>query len=98
MGMTLEGIKMVGRLVSQTADKICEGKIIDFVGSGYSYNPQIVSLGWLASIAGVTGLELDLEEPEPIPAELELDRGLRQAEEIVHLIQTKFSLYWNCFL
>jgi len=69
MGMTLEGISMVGRFVGRTAGEICQGKIVGFVGSGYSSNPQIVSLGWLASIAGVTGVELCVEEPEPIPAE-----------------------------
>ena len=45
-------------LVSETADKICAGKLVDFVGSGYNSSLQIVSLGWLASIAGITGIEI----------------------------------------
>lgn len=97
MGMTLEGIKMVGRLVSQTADKICEGKLVDFVGSGYSYNPQVVSLGWLSSIAGVTNIDLELPEPESIPAELKSVFGLRIAERVVLSVQDKLSPYWSCF-
>ena len=97
MGMTLEGISMVGRFVGRTAAEICQGKLVDFVGSGYSSNPQIVSLGWLASIVGVTGVELCLEEPEPIPAEHQLDQGLKEAKEIVRLIRARLSPYWKCF-
>lgn len=98
MGVTLEGIKKVGRTISETAEDICGGKVVDFVGSGYSTNPQIVSLGWLASIAGVTGFEPELEEPEPIPAELQSTLGLKEAKVVVRLIQRTLSPYWNCFL
>ena len=97
MGMTLKGICEVGSLIGQTADNICEGKMVNFVGSGYSFNPKVVSLGWIASIAGVARLELNLEEPEPIPTELQTDRGLREAEETVRLIKEKLSPYWRCF-
>jgi len=97
MGMTLEGISMVGRFVGRTAAEICQGKIVSFVGSGYSSNPQIVSLGWLASIVGVTGVELCVEEPEPIPAGLQLDQGLKEAKDVVRLIQAQLSPYWKCF-
>jgi acetoin utilization protein AcuC len=97
MGMTLEGIRLVGRFVGRTADEICQGKMVDFVGSGYSSNPQIVSLGWLASIVGVTGVELSIKEPEPIPVELKADQGLQEAQDIVSLIQAQLSPYWKCF-
>jgi acetoin utilization protein AcuC len=97
MGMTLEGISLVGEVVGRTADEICQGKIVDFVGSGYSSNPQIVSLGWLASIVGVTGVEFRVEEPEPIPAELQIDQGLEAAKEVARLLQAHLSPYWKCF-
>jgi acetoin utilization protein AcuC len=97
MGMTLRGITMVGTLIRQTADEICQGKIVDFVGSGYSSNPQVVSLGWLASIAGVTGMDLDLQEPEPFPNGLQTDWGLQEAKEIARLIKLELAPYWQCF-
>ena len=97
MGMTLRGIAMVGTLIGQTADETCEGKIVDFVGSGYSSNPEVVSLGWLASIAGVTGVDLDLQEPEPFPNGLQTDWGLREVKETVRLIKLELSPYWQCF-
>jgi len=97
MGLTLEGIKMVATLVSETADKICAGKLVDFVGSGYSFSLQVVSLGWLASIAGVTGVEVAIEEPHPIPPDLKPDRGLKEDRETVLSIKNRLSAYWTCF-
>jgi acetoin utilization protein AcuC len=97
MGMTLEGISMVGRFIGRTAGEICQGKIVDFVGSGYSSDPQIVSLGWLASIVGVTGVELCVEEPEQVPPGLQPDQGLKEAKDVVRLIQARLSPYWKCF-
>lgn len=97
MGLTLEGIRMVGNIIRRMADKICEGKLVDFVGSGYSSDPQVVSLGWLASIGGVTGVEVELEEPQPTPAEFKADHRLKEAKEVVELIQSELSCYWKCF-
>jgi acetoin utilization protein AcuC len=97
MGMTLEGIRMVGRFVGRTADDICKGKIVNFVGSGYSSNPQVVSLGWLASIVGVTGVEFRVQEPGPIPEDLQPDKGMKQAKEVVRLLRAQLSPYWKCF-
>ena len=97
MGMSLEGIRSVGAIISQLASKMCQGKVIDFIGSGYSHNLQTVSLGWLASIAGVTGAQIELEEPEPIPHVVKLYNGLEEAEEIVRLVKIELSLYWKCF-
>jgi hypothetical protein len=46
---------------------------------------------------GVTGVELRVEEPEPIPVELQSDQGLEVAKGVVHLIQAHLSPYWKCF-
>ena len=97
MAMTLEGIETVGRIISRTAEEICEGKLVDFVGSGYSYNPRIVSLGWLASIAGVTGVEVELTEPEQMVATLDSFPGLKAAERVVQALRAKLSPHWICF-
>ncbi len=98
LGLTLEGIKMIGNIVRKTADKICEGRVIDFVGSGYSYDPKVISLGWLSSIAGLTGVELDLKEPYPIPGILKKDIGLNEAEKTTELIKRNLCNYWKCFV
>ena len=97
MGLTLAGIRMVGNIISCKADELCGGKMVDFIGSGYSSNPQIVSLGWLASIAGVTGVDLEVSEPQPIPPEFQSDYGLAEVQKVVELIRKQLSPYWRCF-
>jgi len=93
MGLTLAGIKMVASMVSETSAKICGGKLVDFVGSGYSWSLDIVSRGWLASIAGATGAEVPLVEYQ----QLKSDSGLKEAKELVECIRSSLSAYWTCF-
>lgn len=97
MALTLEGIRMIGEKMGQLAAKMCEGKIIDFVGSGYSHNLNTVSLGWLASIGGVTGVHVKLEEPQPLPPAVKPDVALQETQEIIRLLRNELSGHWRCF-
>jgi len=97
MGLTLKGIRSIGSIIGQLASKICEGKIVDFIGSGYSDSLQIVSLGWLASIVGVTGIQIELEELKPISHDITPDNGLKEAVTIVNKVKSKLCNYWECF-
>lgn len=97
MGLTLKGIKSIGEKIGQLSLKMCKGKIIDFIGSGYSHNQETVSLGWLASIAGVTGVQVDLEEIQPIPPNIKPDNGLKEVKQIIGLVRKELSPYWKCF-
>ncbi len=97
MGLTLEGIRSIGSIIGQLASKICDGKVVDFIGSGYSDSLQIVSLGWLASIVGVTGIQIELEELKPISQDINPDNGLKEAVKIVSKVKSKLSHYWKCF-
>jgi acetoin utilization protein AcuC len=97
MGLTLEGIRLIGEKMGQLAARTCQGKIIDFIGSGYSRDPDIVSLGWLASMAGVTGFSMDLEEKESVRSRIKQDDGLREAKEIVSSVRKALAPYWTCF-
>jgi acetoin utilization protein AcuC len=97
MGLTLVGIKMIGEKMANLSSAVCEGKLIDFVGSGYSPNPHIVSFGWLASIAGSTGVQMALEGLESIPPHVKPDNGLEETKEIVCLVRNELAPYWNCF-
>jgi acetoin utilization protein AcuC len=95
MGLTLEGIRMVGRMVGRMADRVCKGKIVDFVGSGYSARPGIVSEGWLASIAGVTGLEIELKESVAVPQGVVEDAAFKATAVRVRSLQKALSPYWS---
>lgn len=38
-------------------------------------NQGAIHIAWLASISGVTGIQIDLEESQPIPANVIIDIG-----------------------
>jgi len=96
MGLTRKGIRLIGEKMGQLASSLCEGKIVDFVGSGYSPDPHNVSLGWLASISGLTGVRIDLEE-ETLPVNVKPHQKLKEAKEIISLIKKELAPYWPCF-
>lgn len=97
MGLTLEGIRMMGKKMARMADQVCDGKLVDFVGSGYSRNLNVVSLGWLASISGVTGVDMGLEEPDGIPPGVKPAHGLAEAKVIALEVKAALNPYWACF-
>ncbi len=97
MGVTLAGIRLIGALISRKAEEVCQGRVVDFVGSGYSADPDMVSWGWLASIAGVSGVDLEVAEPGPLPAAIRPDAGLTEAREMARSLKSVLSGYWRCF-
>jgi len=97
MGVTLAGIRMIGATISRKAEEVCQGRVVDFVGSGYSADPNVVSWGWLASIAGVTGVDLEVAEPGPLPAAIRPDAGLPEAKEMAQSLKSQLAGYWRCF-
>ena len=97
MGLALRDIKLIGRMIGNLSGEICEGKLIDFIGSGYSHDPRIVSLGWLGSIAGVTGIEIEFEGYDARPAGLNDQQGLQQTTKVIDSLRSILSPYWDCF-
>lgn len=97
MGLTLEGIYMVAAKVRQTADRVCQGKVIAFAGSGYDPRGILFPRGWLASICGLTGVEIDLEEPYPIPPGHNKNYAVPETKGIVQAVKAKLAPYWRCF-
>ena len=97
MGLTLQGIYMIGGKVRQTADIVCQGKVVAFAGSGYDPKGILFPKGWLASICGLTGTEIHLDEPYPIPPEYRRDYAMIETKKIVEAVKAKLGLYWKCF-
>ena len=97
MGLTLQGIYMVGDKVRQTADRVCRGKVVAFDGSGYDPAGILFPRGWLASICGLTGIQVDLEEPYPIPPGHRKDYATPETRRIVKAIRATLAPYWKCF-
>jgi acetoin utilization protein AcuC len=97
MGLTLKGIYRIADRVRETADRACQGKVISFAGSGYDLQGILFPRGWLASICGLTGLEVDLDEPYPLPPGYESDYGVPEVGRIVEVLKANFAPYWSCF-
>jgi acetoin utilization protein AcuC len=97
MGLTLKGIYMIADTVRQTADRVCQGKVVAFNGSGYDVKGILFPRGWLASICGLTGIEIELDEPYPIPVGHRNDYAVPETKEIVKAVKAKLAPYWKCF-
>lgn len=97
MGLTLEGIRMIGEKVGKAAENHCQGKVIAFAGSGYDPSGVLFPRGWLASICGLTGTECLLEEPYSFPRKLSLDSAFPETKMIVKALKKNLAPYWKCF-
>jgi len=93
LGMQVSGFTMIGEKVREMAD-VCEGKVIDLIGSGY--NRTVLPYCWLALISGLTGLDVGLEEPEPAPAWLGVDRSLVDIRVVIQDVKSHLRDYWRC--
>ncbi|UCG35449.1 MAG: hypothetical protein JSW17_01215, partial [Candidatus Omnitrophota bacterium] len=92
LGLTISGFKMLGSLVREVAQKVCEGKCIDFLTSGY--NLEILPFAWTALISGFLNLEIDLSganEKAPPPR----DYQLQETKEVVTQLKKILCKYWS---
>lgn len=92
LGLTLNGFRMIGRKIREIADNFCEGKEVDLIGSGY--NQTVLPYAWLALIAGLTKLDISLEEPVAKPDWLKPDSKLDETKKVVKDLKEKLSEYW----
>ncbi len=97
MGLTLRGIYEIADKVRRTADRVCQGKVVAFAGSGYDPKGILFPRGWLASICGLTGIDVDLDEPYAIPQGYRSDYAVPETKKIVETVKAKLASYWNCF-
>jgi len=93
LGLTLKGFGMIGRKVKEVAERVCEGRRVDLLGSGY--NQTVLPPAWLALVAGSAGLEIDVREPYLFP--LQKDSGLTETKQIVEEVKRNLKGYWRCF-
>jgi len=97
MGLTLKGIYMIANKVRKVADGVCQGKVIAFAGSGYDPKGILFPRGWLASICGLTGIEIELEGPYPFPPGHRRDYAVPETKKILEALKVKLAPYWKCF-
>jgi len=93
LGLPVKGFRMIGEKVREMA-KVCDGKVIDLIASGY--NEEVLPYGWLALISGLTGIELKIEEPEPIPQRFTTGSSLVETEKVIEEVKRQLKDYWAC--
>lgn len=95
LGLTLEGFKMIGKRVSALADRLCGGKMVDCIGSGY--NREVLPYAWMALILGVVKLDVKLKEPISPPKWLGNADVFKRTEEVVRKVKRVLHPYWDAF-
>jgi acetoin utilization protein AcuC len=93
LGLTLEGFTMIGRKVKEVAERVCQGRRVDLLGSGY--NQTVLPYGWLALVAGAAGLDLDLKEP--FLFSMRKDSGLKETQQVIEEVKGNLKSYWPRF-
>jgi acetoin utilization deacetylase AcuC-like enzyme len=90
LGLTLEGFRYIGRSTREIA-KICDGKEVDLICSGY--NPQVMPQAWSALISGLAEVDIDLKEQFPLASEK--TQGLEDVENVVKKVKGNLEPYWG---
>jgi len=94
LNLTTKGLFNNAHLIGETADKVCNGKLILTPGSGY--NPQVLPPCWYALVVGAMGLKhFDVEETEKPPKEPAPCR--KTVEKTVDEVKRSLRSHWAGF-
>jgi len=94
LGLTVEGFFDISSLIRETADKVCDGKLVLMPGSGY--NPKILPLCWYALVTGIVGLkEINVKDPCNPPEEPPFCR--KKVENTIDELKSLLKKKWMCF-
>lgn len=90
----MQGFFKVSRIIVEAAEKVCQGKVVLMLGSGY--NPTVLPQCWYALAAGVVGLE-KIEVSDPYTPPVEPDNVRREVEDTLRNLKRLLRNYWKCF-
>lgn len=94
LGLTVQGFFQLSRTIVETAETVCEGKVVLMPGSGY--NPAVLPQCWYALAAGVVGLEkVDVGDPYTPPVEPDYVRG--KVDNTLKELKKLLKNHWKCF-
>jgi len=94
LGLSVKGFQMIGESVREMA-KICQGKVIDLIGSGY--NKDVLPYAWLALISGLADFKIRVEEPVSIPERFRKDPSFAETKGVLEEVKRHLKDYWRCF-
>jgi len=93
LGLTIVDFRKIGENVREMA-KICDGKEIDMIGSGY--NKKAIGPGWLSLICGLADIKIPIDEPEPVPQRIQKDLCYQGTKDMVKELKRNLKNYWRC--
>jgi acetoin utilization protein AcuC len=94
LSLTADGFFRLSCIIRETAKKVCDGRLVLLIGSGY--NPKVLPLCWYALAAGVVGLErINVKEPYTPPVEPPYVR--RKVENVIDELKGLLKKRWKCF-
>jgi acetoin utilization protein AcuC len=92
--LTVKGFFHLSRVIKETADEVCGGRVVLMPGSGY--NPTVLPLCWYALVAGVVGLkEINVKDPYNAPIEPPHCRNL--VKDTINTLKKLLEKKWACF-
>jgi len=96
LGLTAKGFFEISRIISSVSEKVCNGKVILLVGSGY--NTKVLPYCWYALILGLIDSNSVPEEIEDFfPPPPHPWQNLEKVKRIVDSLKNMLSKYWSCF-
>jgi len=94
LALTVQGFFYISRTLVETANKVCNGKLVVMPGSGY--NPAVLPQCWYALAAGVAGLDkINVKETFAAPVEPSFVRS--KVEETLGTLKKLLKSHWKCF-
>jgi len=96
LGLTARGFFEISRIISSVSEKVCSGKVILLVGSGYNIN--VLPYCWYALALGLIKPDASLEKIEDFfPQPHDPWQNLEKVKKIVCSLKDILSKYWSCF-
>jgi acetoin utilization protein AcuC len=92
LGLSIQDFKWMGEKI-RGLTQVCGGKLIDMVASGYYTN--VLPYAWLAMIAGIAGIDLEIEEPVPVPEHLASDPVQDETQKSIDEVLSYIKYYWR---
>jgi acetoin utilization protein AcuC len=94
LALTVQGFFYISRTLVETAEKVCNGRLVVMPGSGY--NPAVLPQCWYALAAGVVGLDrINVKDTYAAPVEPSFVRS--KVEETLGTLKKLLKSHWNCF-
>jgi acetoin utilization protein AcuC len=92
LALTASGFFKLSKLIKQTAEKVCNGRLVMLIGSGY--NPEVLPLCWYALLSGAAGIEnINVKEHGTAPMEpLECRKNVEKTlDELKRLLRKHWT-------